>query len=141
MESEKIDAGLSGILLEPPPELKKAPRKPRPSELAAKAAKAVRTGLANHAKHAPWGSTMAVSRKVVAKKAPKKAKPSAGKRLVKAAKQARAIARNAGKSAAVPRDARMDLRLTQKEKMRLLAKSAKLRRTITSMFMEFIEKL
>lgn len=92
----------------------KEPRKPRPSEIAAKKAKAA---------------------KLKAKKKPakKKTKPKVAKRKTKA---------KARKPAAVlSRPARIDLRLTKTEKAKLTAKAKATRRTITSVVAELIEKM
>lgn len=92
----------------------KEPRKPRPSEIAAKKAKAA---------------------KLKAKKKPakKKTKPKVAKRKTKA--KARKPA------AVVARPARIDLRLTKTEKAKLTAKAKATRRTITSVVAELIEKM
>jgi len=92
--------------------LAKAPRKPRPSELAAKKKKA--------GKSKP---------KTKAKKVTKPAKKKAGKSKPKA------------KPATVARSERLDLRLTKAEKTKVATKAAKLRRTVTSIVLEAIEKI
>lgn len=77
------------------------------------------------------------------KAAPKKkaAKPKS-KAKAKAKKPAPKAKPKAKKAAVtVSRPARLDLRLTVKEKAKLLAKAAKMRRTVTSVVLEMIEKL
>jgi hypothetical protein len=75
-------------------------------------------------------------RKPAKKKAPAK-KP---KTSTKTAAMRRAVVKMA--TAKVPeRSERMDLRLSKKEKARIKAKAAKLRRTLTSLFVEFVERL
>ena len=82
-----------------------------------------------------------------AKKAPKKkaaknkAKPKAKKPTTKkkAAPKSKPKAKKA--AAVVSRPARLDLRLTAAEKAKLVAKAAKLRRTVTSIVLEMIEKI
>lgn len=115
--------------------LKKPPRKPRPSELAAKAAKAAKPKTAE---------PKAPAKKAPAKKAVKaKAKKAPGKKVAKTkAKPAKKPkAEKAPRVGVVARPERLDMRLTKAEKQKLLAKATKLRRTVTSIVIEAIEKL
>lgn len=86
------------------------------------------------------GTEEALARVLKPKAKKKAAKPKAGKRLVKVAKQARKIAKK-GKSAACVRFERLDMRLSKAEKTRVVAKAKKLRRTITSVVLEAVEKI
>jgi hypothetical protein len=88
----------------------KAPRKPRPSEIAAK--------LAKTAKPKP---------KKLAKR-----KPASKKKKTKATKRT---------TGGVSRPERLDMRLSKAEKAKILAKAKKLRRTVTSIVYEAIEKM
>lgn len=87
----------------------KKPRKPRPSEIAAKRLKIVKT----------------------------KRKPA--KRL-KIVKTKRKPAKPKVKRPAPERSERLDFRLTKPEKARVLAKAKKAKRTVSSLFVEFINK-
>lgn len=69
-----------------------------------------------------------------------KAKKSA-KKAVKKSKPKKTAKRKAKKSGTVERSERLDMRLTKAEKGKVLAKAAKLRRTVTSIVIEAIEKL
>lgn len=101
-------------------EIPKAP-KPKPAKKKAKAAKP-------KAKKAP--------KKKAAKN---KAKPKAKKPVAKKKAAPKPKAKKA--AAVVSRPARLDLRLTAAEKAKLVAKAAKLRRTVTSIVLEMIEKI
>lgn len=90
----------------PDPVAKKPPRKPRPSEIAAKAAK------------------VAKKKKPAAKKTKPKAKPKAK-----------------GGNKPLVRTERLDLRLTKQEKAKIMARSRKTKRTVTSVIMEAIHKV
>jgi hypothetical protein len=98
----------------------KPPRKPRPSELAAKKAK-------------------------VAKKAKPKAKRPAAKKAKakkpKVAKTKRKPGKTKAKAAGPDRSERIDMRVTKAEKARVLAKAKRTRRTVTSIVLEAIEKI
>lgn len=96
----------------------KVPRKPRPSELAAKAKKAKPKAKKKPAKKAAKAKRPKAK---LAKRKPGKAKPKV--------------------SAGVVRTERLDLRLLPKEKAKLLAKAKTTRRTVTSVVQEMIEKL
>jgi hypothetical protein len=61
------------------------------------------------------------------------------KKAAKPAKKAKKAAK--AKSAACVRSERLDMRLTRAEKVRVHAKAKKLRRTITSVVLEAIEKI
>lgn len=84
-----------------------------------------------------------------AKARPKAKKQSAkagvrkgAKKVLKARAKARKTAkRKAKKPGTVERSERLDMRLTKAEKGKVLAKAAKLRRTVTSIVIEAIEKL
>lgn len=101
----------SGSELEPA----KKPRKPRPSEIAAKKEK---------------------------KAAKKPAKPKKAKKPAPKKKAAKKSKRPKVKTmAAVARSERLDMRLTKGEKSKVHAKAQKLRRTVTSIVIEAIEKI
>lgn len=80
--------------------------------------------------------------RTAAKKAPKKVakKVKVGKRLIKAAKKARKVVK---KTYVRPllRPARLDMRLSTAERAKLEAKAKKMRRTVTSVVLEAIEKM
>jgi hypothetical protein len=104
-----IDAPITGpVTLSAP----KKPRKPRPSELAAKAAK----------KKAGKKTAKPKAKKVKARK------PKTGKKKAK-------------KVVACVRSERLDLRLSKAEKAKVNAKAKKTRRTVTSIVIEAIEKI
>lgn len=67
----------------------------------------------------------------------KKKKPAKVVKRKSAPKKVKAVNR----SIAVARPARLDLRLTKAEKAKLIARAKKLRRTVTSVVLEMIEKL
>jgi len=126
----------------------KAPRKPRPSELAKKAAKAAGK---TEKKPAP-AKTKAVKPKKIrnpVKAGKKVAKPKKAKTVKPAKKRFKKQgskplhSRTAKKVAASGpvRSERMDLRLSKKEKALIQAKAKKLRRKLTSLFVEFVEKI
>jgi len=120
---------LTGVppLTEAPP-AKKPPRKPRPSEMAKKAAK----------------SAAKTVRVPPPKKVPaKKFKPKAVKKVAKAkpAKKAAKAAPKRKPVSGVVRMERLDFRLSKTEKARLVAKARKMQRTITSIVAEAIGKL
>lgn len=81
------------------------------------------------------------SRAKPAKKVTKK--PATKKKTVK--KSAKKVAKPKRKAApakkVVERSERLDMRLTKTEKQKLLAKAGKLRRTVTSIVLEAIEKI
>lgn len=105
----------------------KAPRKPRPGEIAAKKAKkAAKAKRSKPKRKKP-------AKKPAKRKAPKKSKPKARK-LVGAK-------RSKPKKPAAGGGARLDLRLSKADKAKLLARAKKLRRTVTSLVIELIEKL
>ncbi len=79
--------------------------------------------------------TKTAKKKTKAKKPAKKTKKAAKRKASKPAKG------KAPKSAGTDRSERLDMRLTKSEKVKLLAKAKKLRRTITSIVIEAIEKL
>lgn len=106
-----------------PQDALKKPRKPRPSEIAAKAAK-----------------TKKKTRKTAKPKAKKKSKPAKVKRP-KVVKTKREPGKPKVRPAAIARSERLDFRLTRAEKIKVLAVSKKTRRTITSLFLEAIEKI
>jgi histone H1/5 len=110
------------------PVSKKAPRKPRPSELAAKAAKKKKTAKPKAKK----------AKKPAAKKKPVK-KSKAKRPAKKAAKRAKS--KKVKAPAGVVRFERIDMRLSKTEKARIVAKAKKLRRTVTSIVLEAIEKI
>lgn len=118
-----------GVAPEAPPPAKKAPRKPRPSEIAAKKAKAAK----RKAKSAP--------KKKVAK--PKAKKPAKRKAPAKKAKAAKPKAKPARKGNGRPlvRSERLDMRITKEEKRKLEAKAKRLKRTVTSVALEAIMKM
>lgn len=100
----------------------KEPRKPRPSEIAAKKAKAAKLKAKRPAK--------------------KKTKPKRHKKQgPKAQRPAKRKAKARKPAAVVARPARIDLRLTKTEKAKLTAKAKATRRTITSVVAELIEKM
>ena len=76
------------------------------------------------------------------KKPAKKAKPAKKKKAVKKSKP-KAKAKKTAKKAvpAVERFERLDMRLSKTEKAKITAKAKKLRRTITSVVLEAIEKI
>lgn len=90
------------------------PRKPRPSEIAAKKARKVKKGA-------------------------KKVKKPTAKRL-KTVKAKRKPGKPKVKRPVPERSERLDFRLTKSEKARVLAKAAKAKRTVSSLFVEFINK-
>lgn len=92
--------------------LKKAPRKPRPSEIAAKEAKKVKV-------------MKKLKKKTAAKKKVAKRKP----------------AKKAAANGAGVRSERLDMRLTKAEKAKIYSRAKKLRRTVTSIVTEAIEKI
>lgn len=76
----------------------------------------------------------------------KPAKPKAKKKAVKPAKKAKPAKKTVKKSKAKPastvvRSERLDMRLSKGEKAKLVAKAKKLRRTVTSIVYEAIEKI
>lgn len=81
---------------------------------------------------------VAKKRKVAPKKVAKKVK--VGKRLIKAAKKARKVVK---KTYVRPllRPARLDMRLSKAERAKLEARAKKMRRTVTSVVLEAIEKM
>ena len=95
--------------------VKKPPRKPRPSEIAAKLAKA-------------------------AKKTKPKAKPKAKKKIVKKAKHSKPKAKKKVHGPNVIRTERMDLRLTKQEKASIMARSKKTKKTVTGVVMEAVHQ-
>lgn len=105
-----MDTTVDGTFGNPIGELPKVktPRKPRPSEIAAKKAK----------------------------KAAKKARKVTKTKAKKAAKRPKVKT-----MAAVARSERLDMRLTKGEKAKVHAKAQKLRRTVTSIVIEAIEKI
>lgn len=96
---------------------------------------------ANTLKVSPKVRKKAAKRKTVKPKAKKK--PAAKKKKV--AKVARKAKRKSGKSkvrpSTVERSERLDMRLTKAEKSKVLAKAKRLRRTVTSVVIEAIEKI
>jgi hypothetical protein len=100
----------------------KAPRKPRPSEIAAKKAKAAK-------------------KKKPAKKAKSKAKRKPAKKAMKKPAKRKAKKVKASKTGGVVRCERVDMRVSKVEKARIVAKAKKLRRTVTSVVLEAIEKI
>jgi len=124
---------------------KKPPRKPRPSEIAAKAAKAAakkKPSKPKAKKPAAKKKTAKTKRPEVKKKSVKKSKRKAPKKtkakvVRKPAKKTRA---KKGHSRNVVRTERLDLRLTKKEKAAMHAKAKKMGRTITSIIIELIAK-
>jgi hypothetical protein len=103
----------------------KAPRKPRPSEVAAKAKKPApkkkKAAAKPKVRHKKQGPKKLLKRSVAK---PKKPKPKAKKA-----------------AAVIARPERLDLRLSKKEKAKLVAKAKATRRTVTSVVLEMIEKL
>lgn len=78
----------------------------------------------------------------------KPAKPKAKKKAVKPAKKAKPAKKTVKKSkpkakpaSTVVRSERLDMRLSKGEKAKLVAKAKKLRRTVTSIVYEAIEKI
>ncbi len=110
--------------------VKKAPRKPRPSEIAAKKAKAA-------AKRKPK------------KKAQKAKRPKLKKSVKKAVKAKRPASKRKAKKAAkrkpvkwsAERAERMDVRLSKAQKRKLVAKAKAKGRTITSLILDAVDKL
>ncbi len=108
--------------------VKKSPRKPRPSELAAKEVKALK------------GRKARVKKAKKAKK-PKVKKPAVKKTKAKAVKTKRKPGKPKVKAGVIARPERVDMRVTKTEKARLVAKAKRLRRTVTSIVMEAVEKI
>jgi hypothetical protein len=74
------------------------------------------------------------------KPAPKKtAKPKAKKPAKR--KPAKVVKKAKAKAGVIVRTERLDMRLSKAEKVKLLAKAKKLRRTVTSIMLEAIEKV
>ena len=96
----------------------KPPRKPRPSEIAAKLAKAAK----------------------LKKPAAKKTKPKAKKKPVKKAKRSKPKTKKKVHGPNVIRTERMDLRLTKQEKAKIMARSKKTKKTVTGVVMEAVHK-
>ena len=114
MKADELDGATgsgSGVDLTTP----KAPRKPRPSEIAAKKAKAAK------------------KKKPAAKKTKPKAKPKAKRKPAKSKRKA--------PGPGVIRTERLDLRLTKQEKAKIMAWSRKTKRTVTSVIMEAVHKV
>lgn len=105
----------------------KAPRKPRPSELAKKAAKKPKTARKPAAKKKAAKTKKPVKKRAAAKK-PKVAK----KRPAKKAKRG---------TRPLVRTERLELRITKREKAKLNAKCRKEERTTTSVISELIQKM
>jgi hypothetical protein len=112
--------------------VKKPPRKPRPSEIAAKKAKA--------------GAKKAKAKKTVKRKA--SAKPKGKKKPAKKASKVKrpktkARRKPAGKTknGTAVRTERLDMRITKADKARIHAKAKRLRRTVTSVVLEAIERI
>lgn len=99
---------------------KKAPRKPRPSEIAAKKAKAAKK---SKRKPAPKKKAKAKPRKAV--KRPAKPK----------ARKTKAVQWSAARAC------RMDVRMSKAQKRKLDAKAKAKGRTVTSMILEAVDKL
>jgi len=109
--------------------VKKPPRKPRPSEIAAKLAKA--------AKKTKSRKPAATKKKVAKTKKPAKKTAIAKKRRgSKPAKKA--TKRTAG---VIARPERLDMRLTKAERAKVVAVAKRTKRTITSVVYEAIAKL
>lgn len=102
---------------------KKAPRKPRPSEIAAKKAKAAKK---SKRKPAPKKKVRSVRWHKAAKKL---RKPKARKTKAKAVQWSAA------------RACRMDVRMSKAQKRKLDAKAKAKGRTVTSMILEAVDKL
>lgn len=68
--------------------------------------------------------------------APPETKPKAKKKA-----PAKKTAKKAARKVVPVRSERMDLRLSKREKAAIKAKAKKLRRTLTSLFVEFVERL
>ncbi len=110
-----MDTETQEVLDRQSPTMKKAPRKPRPSEIAAKKAKA-------KPKKSP------AKKKVVKTKRPK---PKKTKKR-KPAKKSKTPHSNLE---------RLDFRLSKKQKVKILTKAKTLRRTVTSVLTELIDKM
>jgi hypothetical protein len=109
---------------------KKAPRKPRPSEIAAKKAKAAKAKAAkSKAKRKPAPKKKAAKSKAAKSKKP--AKRKAAKSKPKRKSNGRPLVRTE----------RLDMRITKEEKRRLEAKAKRLQRTVTSVALEAIMKM
>lgn len=123
METDTSAAGLPGGEV-----VKKAPRKPRPSELAAKAAKAA-------------GKTAPKAAKKTAKtKAKKASKPKAAvKKVVK--KAAKKAAKKSSANKPKVRTARLDIRATPAERAKVLAVAKRKKMTITQVVMLGLAKI
>lgn len=111
-----IDKEIADLGAEP---AKKPPRKPRPSEIAAKKAKAAKKKKPAVRKRKP---------------APKKKKPSKPK-AKKAAKRGRKV------PAGQERSERVDCRLTKAQKAKLMAKARKMKCHATDLIMKAIDKI
>lgn len=118
MDAEDISESV--ILADTARPMKKPPRKPRPSEIAAKKA---REKLKKKAKAAKFKK--AVRKKKVVKK------PTRPKKKVK----------RKPKSRPVVVTHRLDIRMTKAQRTKIETKAKKLRRTITSLVLEAIEKI
>lgn len=118
--------------------VKKEPRKPRPSEIAAKKAKAAKKRFkkkgpsAQHSRTPPKKKPKAKA----AKKRPAK-KKIAKRRLVPYAGAERS--KSKVKKGVIVRGERLELRLSKREKAKLLARAKATRRTVTSVVVELIE--
>lgn len=112
---------------------KKPPRKPRPSEIAAKLAKA------NGAKKSK-AKTKAKAKPKAKRPTPKSKKPTkkTAKRKPAPKKKAKAAKRTPG---VISRPERMDMRLTKAEKAKIVAVAKRTKRTITSVVYEAIAKI
>lgn len=76
------------------------------------------------------------------KKKPPVKKPAKPFKMSGAKKQHKAAVKKAkAKAATIARPERLDMRLSKAEKAKLLAKAKKLRRTVTSIMLEAIEKI
>lgn len=103
-------------------EITKTPRKPRPSEIAAKRAKkAAKRKLTKRTKR---------EKKLVKTKAKKRPKVTKTKRKTGKSK----------KTPVVERCERFDMRVTKSARAKIVAKAKKMRRTITSLVIEAVEK-
>lgn len=71
----------------------------------------------------------------------KPAKPKSKKKPAKAKTKKKAAKKTKAKSAGVVRTERLDMRLSKAEKTRITVKANKLRRTVTSLVIEAIEKI
>lgn len=136
MKDDELDGATgssSGVDFDTP----KVPRKPRPSEIAAKKAKA-----AKKKKPAKRKAKKSAKRKPSAKAGVRKGARKVLKARAAARKPAKRKAKKSAKaSTGVIRTQRLDIRLTKGEKVKVLAKAKKLRRTLTSLVIEAIEKL